>query len=56
MRRLWYDKWINIFYKLINQNSNEIRYAYSGGLFSDSEELVRAYDGVVVIKRSSLSK
>lgn len=47
---------VHIFYKLINRENDEIRYAYSGGWFSDSEGLVKAYDGIVEIKRSSLSK
>ncbi len=47
---------VHIFYKLINQDDDKIRYAYSGGWFSDSEDLVKAYDGIVAIKRSSLSK
>lgn len=47
---------VHIFYKLISQNNDEVKYAYSGGWFSDREELVKAYDGIVVIKRSALSK
>lgn len=49
-------KGVHIFYKLINQDNDKIRYAYSGGWFSDREELVKAYDGIVAIKRSALSK
>jgi len=45
---------VHIFYKLLDQNDNKIRYAYSGGDFSDKEELVKAYDGIVVMKRKSL--
>nr|WP_278679197.1 hypothetical protein [Clostridium paraputrificum] len=47
---------VHIFYKLIDQNNDEIRYAYSGGWFSDKEELVKAYDGILVINKNSLCK
>lgn len=45
---------VHIFYKLIEEKEGYLRYAYSGGDFSDKEELVRAYDGIVVIKKQSL--
>ncbi|MEG2743120.1 MAG: hypothetical protein RR891_01535 [Clostridium sp.] len=47
---------VHIFYKLIDQNDNSIRYAYSGGWFSDPDDLVKAYDGILVISKESLPR
>lgn len=47
---------VHIFYKLIYKNNNIIRYGYSGGWFSDKTDLVRAYDGMVVINKATLYK
>ena len=47
---------VHIFYKLIGGDNEVIKYSYSGGDSRDKDEFLKAYDGILVIRKDSLEK